>query len=492
MAQVCVIDDKELLRDSLAVALEREAHSVIAYADPIEALAEIKRDRFDVVLTDLKMPRMDGLTLLREIRAAGCDVPVVVMTAFATVATAVEAMKLGAHDYLQKPFEADTVAVVVERALEFNRLKRENEALRATVNDLHHARELIGCGPAMTSLREQIERVAGGSATVLITGESGAGKELVAWAIHRASPRGKRPMLCLNCAALSASLLESELFGHERGAFTGADRTRKGRFELADGGTLLLDEISEMAVPLQAKLLRVLQEGEFERVGSSTSRRADVRVIATTNRNLEEWVARKRFREDLFYRLNVLPIRVPALAERREDIPELLDYFLQRSGPGEGSSSLRIAPDALRLMMSYAWPGNVRELQNIACRAATLCTGGAVTAELIEPWLRTGTDSVRFGGAAVGSKPVNGFGPLRDGRMLEDMERHLIEQTLARFNGHRARSAKALGMGIRTLGMKLKQWRLEACRSDEVPERAKVAQDSQFSPIADRHSAGVP
>ncbi len=458
MSRICVVDDKEILRESLAAALEREDHTVSKFADPTEALAEIKERRFDLILSDLKMPRMDGLTLIREIRSAGCDTPIIMMTAYATVATAVEAMKLGAFDYMQKPFEADTVVVLVERALEHARLRRENEALRASVADLQRRHELIGSGPAMTALQEQLERVAASHATVLVTGESGTGKELVSAFIHRASPRADRPMLCLNCAALSASLLESELFGHERGAFTGADRTRKGRFELADGGTLLLDELSEMALPLQAKLLRVLQENEFERVGSSVTRRVDVRVIATTNRNLEEWVAQKRFRDDLYYRLNVLPVTVPALRDHVEDVEELAAYFLERAARHEGGAALEIDPDAMRALVAYSWPGNVRELENLCLRAGTLCKTGRITADLIEPWL----------GSRVPA--VEGLGPLRDGRMLEDMERRLIERTLTRFNGHRAKTAKALGMGVRTLGMKLKQWREES----QEPQRSLV------------------
>ena len=350
MAHVCVVDDKEILRESLLAALTREDHSVTTFADPVEALAEIKQEGFDLILSDLKMPRMDGLTLIREIRATGCDTPIIMMTAFATVTTAVEAMKLGAFDYIQKPFEADALLVLVERALEHARLRRENEALRTSVDDLRSKRQLVGSGAAMTRLREELDRVASSHATVLITGESGAGKELVASHIHRLSPRRNRPMLCLNCAALSANLLESELFGHERGAFTGADRTRKGRFELADKGALLLDEISEMALPLQAKLLRVLQEGEFERVGSSTTRRADVRVIATTNRDLDDWVARHRFRADLYYRLNVLPVAVPALRDRVEDIPELVEYFLDQTSAHDGSPRLRVPPQVMCLL----------------------------------------------------------------------------------------------------------------------------------------------
>ena len=449
MAHICVVDDKDILRDSVATVLQREDHTVAAFADPVEAVADIKKAGYDLILSDLKMPRMDGLRLIREVRAAGCETPIIMMTAYATVSTAVEAMKLGAFDYIQKPFEADALTVLVDRTLEHARLRRENEALRTTVADLRKDRRLIGSGRAMRTLCEQLDQVSGSHATTLISGESGTGKELVASYIHRASPRAEQPMLCLNCAALSANLLESELFGHERGAFTGADRTRKGRFELADGGTLFLDEVSEMAMPLQAKLLRVLQEGEFERVGSSVTRRADVRVIATTNRDLDEGVARKRFRADLFYRLNVLPVRVPPLRERIEDIPELVEYFFAQAAKRDGGPAKHLAPEALSLLSNHSWPGNVRELENLCCRAATLTRTDVITADLLEPWVRTGT------------RTLDGFGALREGRMLQDMERQLIERTLAQLNGHRAKSAKALGMGVRTLGMKLKQWRDE-------------------------------
>ncbi len=452
MAHIAVVDDKEISRDSLSTALAHEDHCVAAFADPLEALTATKGGAFDVILLDLRMPRMDGLTFIRELRGSGCDTPIIVMTAFATVATAVEAMKLGAFDYVQKSFEAEAITVLIERAIEHSRLRKENEALRTSVDDLRKRRTLVGTGRMMTALRRELDRVAASHATVLITGESGTGKELVASYIHQASPRAQRPMLCLNCAALSANLLESELFGHERGAFTGADRTRKGRFELADGGTLLLDEISEMAPPLQAKLLRVLQEGEFERVGSSTTLRADVRVIATTNRDLDDWVSQKRFRADLYYRLNVLPVSVPPLRDRAEDIPELVEFFLRQGTVHEGSATRSVTPGAMRLLGGYSWPGNVRELENLCRRAATLCSSEAIDADLIEPWLR----------ANPGAPGEPGVGTLREGRMLEDMERQLIERMLARYSGHRVKTAKALGMGVRTLGMKLKQWRDEA------------------------------
>ncbi|MBL8880218.1 MAG: sigma-54-dependent Fis family transcriptional regulator, partial [Phycisphaerales bacterium] len=325
MALVCVIDDQAMMRDSLVATLTAQEHEVHGFEHAQEALTAIRQRSFDVILTDLKMPGMDGVSLLRELRRLGIDTPVILMTAFASVQTAVEAIKLGAFDYVQKPFNSDEVAILIERAIRDRNMVRENEVMRRTIDDLDRDRKLIGEAPAMRPVIEKIQRVAQSSATVLITGESGTGKELIARAIHAASNRADAPMLCVNCAALSPTLLESELFGHEKGAFTGADRMHKGRFELADGGTLLLDEVSEIAPALQAKLLRVLQEREFERVGSSVTRRIDVRVIATTNRDLRQWCAKARFREDLFYRLSVLPIEVPALRERREDIATLID-----------------------------------------------------------------------------------------------------------------------------------------------------------------------
>ncbi len=462
MARVCVIDDKELIRESLAETLTREDHQVTTFADPVEALEAVRGGAFELVLSDLKMPRMDGISLIRELRGANCDTPVIMMTAFATVATAVEALKLGAVDYIQKPFEAEAITVQVERALQHARLRRDNEALRTSIDDLQATRRIIGDSETMNQLRQRIARSADSDATVLISGESGTGKELVARALHGKSRRADRPMLCLNCAALSGNLLESELFGHERGAFTGADRLRKGRFELADGGTLLLDEISEMALPLQAKLLRVLQEGEFERVGSSITRRAEVRVIATTNRSLGDWVAKKRFRADLYYRLNVLPLNVPALRERAEDIPELSAHFWSRIARREGRSAIRTKPEALALLQQYSWPGNVRELENLCERAAAMVPDGVVTASLIESWV------------SIGAQPAQEFSNLRHGRILEDAERQLIERTLGRYGGHRAKTAKALGIGVRTLGMKLKQWREEAAAAERVAALAGV------------------
>ncbi|NOX58264.1 MAG: sigma-54-dependent Fis family transcriptional regulator [Planctomycetes bacterium] len=454
MANICVVDDKELLRESLAATLEREDHRVTAFGRPDEALPAITQNQYDVVLTDLKMPGMDGVSMLREMRAAGCETPVIVMTAFGSVASAVDAMKLGASDYIQKPFDADMIVVQVERAMKQARVVAENEALRTNANDMQALRQMIGDSDAMIETRIKIARVAASQGTVLVSGESGTGKELVARAIHSASRRASKPMMCLNCAALSENLLESELFGHERGAFTGADRARKGRFEMADEGTLLLDEISEMALPLQAKLLRVLQEGEFERVGSSLTRRASVRIVATTNRDLKEWVRSGQFREDLYYRLHVLPITIAPLRSRVEDVPLLTSHFLAQIARRDGSEPARFEKSAITLLKAYNWPGNVRELENVCERAATLSTERLIPADLIENWL---VNTSQSGGA---------FSSLRHGRMLEDMERSLIEHALEQHGGHREKSAKALGMGVRTLGMKLKQWREESKRSE--------------------------
>jgi transcriptional regulator with GAF, ATPase, and Fis domain len=340
--------------------------------------------------------------------------------------------------------------------------------MRRRIEDLDgSACTLIGESPTMRPVREKIERVAQSSATVLITGESGTGKELIARAIHAASPRSAEPMLCVNCAALSATLLESELFGHEKGAFTGADRLRKGRFELADGGTLLLDEVSEIDLGLQSKLLRVLQEREFERVGSSVTRRVDVRLIATTNRDLRDWAAKARFREDLYYRLSVLPIEVPPLRERREDIPLLLDAFVQRIAEREARERPKFTRQTLDMLVSYNWPGNVRELQNLCERVCVLEAGREVAPGAVQPLLAGPIKS-----ASMLAEKIE----YRDGQILADAERDLIMQTLRRFDGHREKTARALGIGLRTLGLKIKRWREEGSFEELRSRRVQLVQ----------------
>ena len=447
MARILVVDDQDMMRDSLSATLSREGHDVQALPDPQVAIARLTAGRFDLLISDVKMPKMTGVELLSEAKRLRPELPVVLMTAFATVATAVEAMKLGAYDYIQKPFDGEEIKLLVDRTLEHSRLKLENQAYRS-IADTVSAKPLIGGGMAMGEVKRKIELVARSNATVLIRGESGTGKEVVARAIHVASPRRDRPMLAVNCASLSENLLESELFGHERGAFTGADKLRRGRFELADGGTLLLDEISEIAPSLQAKLLRVLQESAFERVGSSLTQMVDVRVIATTNRQLESAVSEGSFRQDLYYRLNVVPIDLPPLRDRLEDIPELARHFLSQSSKREKAPFRHIESEAIRLLQKYQWPGNVRELQNIMERASVLeSEPGLVRAETIEPWLK--------------AKPRQATPELLVGMPLADIEKQVILSTLQQFKGHRVRTASALGIGVRTLGMKLKRWREE-------------------------------
>src|SRR3954447_9603739 len=430
MARILVCDDQEMMRDSLASTLVREGHEVTAANDGGLALQRLSSAKFDLLITDLKMPRMTGIELLAEAKKLRPEMPVVIMTAFATVQTAVDAMKQGAYEYIQKPFDGDEIKLLVDRTLEHNRLIKENAALRSIAETAMAPRPLIGSGVGMDEIRKKIELVARKNATVLIRGESGTGKELVARAIHTESDRKDRPFLAVNCAALSENLLESELFGHEKGAFTGADKLRRGRFELADGGTLLLDEVSEIAPALQAKLLRVLQESQFERVGSSMTQQVDVRVVATSNRDLEKEVDAGKFRQDLFYRLNVIPIDLPPLRDRADDIPELCRHFLHLIAKREKAAFRHIEPEAVRILQKYNWPGNIRELQNIIERASVLETDPAVIrAETIEPWLK-GRAAAR-GAADLAGKP------------LADVEKQVILSTLERFKGHRMKTAHA-------------------------------------------------
>lgn len=495
MSTVLVVDDKEMLRDSVSQTLARAGFDVATAADANSALEQIARRRPDAVVTDLKMPGPGGggLDLLEQARTIDDAIPFVVMTAFGTVETAVRAMKLGAFDYVTKPFEGDELVISVKRAVEHARLVRENAVLRSTVETDRTGSSggaesssvglgrVIGESSAMRRVKQQILAVAESQGTVLICGESGTGKEVVARAVHELSARGGPnggAFLAFNCAALSENLLESELFGHERGAFTGAERLRKGRFELADRGSLLLDEISEVSPRIQAKLLRVLQERCFERVGSSLSIGIDVRVIATSNRDLPKSVARGDFRQDLFFRLNVLPIHLPPLRDRLEDVAALVRHFAAMVARREGKAPREFSDDCLTAMQCYNWPGNVRELQNVVERAAVLSRGEQVERALIEPWLcaaETGEPASHMlatsanghhDGILVERKPhLNGVAgengsmiPV-EGRALEEIERDAIVRTLTRFHGHRQQTARALGIGVRTLGLKLKKWK---------------------------------
>ena len=481
MSRILIVDDKEMMRDSVATTLARKGHAITVANSGSVALQKIGSRSFDAVITDLQMPGMDGIELLEQIQAQDEQMPVVLMTAFGTIETAVAAMKQGAYDYITKPFTGDELLVAVERAIERSKLLRENAVLRAEaslggVSTFGKGRTMIGNGPAMAALQERMRLIADSHGTVLISGESGSGKEIAARWIHDHSPRAKAPFLALNCAALSTNLLESELFGHERGAFTGADKLRKGRFELADGGTLLLDEISEIAPEVQAKLLRVLQEKTFERVGSSTARAVDVRVIATTNRDLKEEVGLGSFRQDLYFRLHVLPLCMPPLRDHPEDISALASHFLTEVARREGKPVKQMARETIDLLQRYGWPGNVRELQNICERAAVLTPDEVVSAGLLEGWLNAPVTAegqreshslqpekatATIETTAWTANPVSDLRRLicNGERKLDDIEREVIVATLEENRGHRQRSAKALGIGVRTLGLKLKKWK---------------------------------
>lgn len=495
---VLVVDDKEMMRDSVGSTLTRVGFAVRTAVDARSALKEIAVKRPDVVVTDLNMPGMTGVDLVAEVKAIDEDMPVILMTAFGTVETAVQAMKNGAYDYITKPFEGDEMIIAVKRALSHAAVVKENAILKANARCNQALTgptgldRIIGRSTAIRKVREQVRAVASSHGTVLITGESGVGKEVVAHAVHDLSPRHDSAYLAVNCAALNESLLESELFGHERGAFTGADKMRKGRFELADNGSLLLDEVSEVSPQIQAKLLRVLQERAFERVGSSTTIGVDVRVIATSNRDLPKASAMGEFRQDLFYRLNVLPIVIPPLRDRLEDVQPLAEYFVEKITNRDGRRSMRMSEGAIELMGSYQWPGNVRELQNICERAVVLSDPKAteIGRATLEPWLMESRPvqkamPLRVAGNGIVqevSAPLPSYSPPeqmasfaepkmdhRPGdRTLSVIEREEIVATLQRFNGHRQKTAKALGIGVRTLGLKLKKWKEESLVSPNL------------------------
>ena len=455
--RVLVVDDHAQARQSMADILRRAGHRVDCCSSAAEALQRIPHEPFDCILTDLKMPGMNGVEFIIQLEHRRYGAQVVMVTAHASVATAVDAMRHGAFDYIEKPFELDKLEQLVAQAIRHGRLVQDKSSPASDPRGLGDAPApeppvMIGSSPPMQALRARIDQVAPNGETVLITGESGTGKELVAQAVHAASHRCHGPLVSLNCPVLSAHLMESELFGHERGAFTGADRPRTGRFELADGGSILLDEVTEIDLPLQAKLLRVLQEKSFERVGSSQTVRVDVRVLATTNRDLAGAVAAGRFRQDLYYRLAVVPLAVPPLRQRREDVPELVEHFLCRSAKRLQQEPCALDRSAMDLLVRYDWPGNVRELENIVTRASVLFAGATVTADELGRWLLAGPQAE--GGDASG----DAGGEMPIGLSLEEMERRLIEATLERFGGHRERTAKALGIGVRTLCGKLRQY----------------------------------
>jgi two-component system, NtrC family, response regulator AtoC len=444
--RVLVVDDEEGIRSFLVEALTDDGHEVVAAEDGQAALARLERETFHLLITDLRMPGMDGMELLGKARGLQPDLEVIVLTAYGSVGTAVEAMRRGAYDYLQKPLSGpDEIRLVAARALERRRLLATHQDGQAATE------ELVARDPIMRAVLEVLDRAAPTDATVLLSGESGTGKELAARRLHAGSHRASGPFVPVNCAALSASLLESELLGHEKGAFTGALAQRRGRFELADGGTLFLDEVSEIRPELQAKLLRVLQERRFERVGGTRTIQVDVRIVAATNRDLQAEMAAGRFREDLFHRLAVFPVRLPALRERPADVPVLAEHLLRRAAARLARPGLTLQADALAALGAYPWPGNVRELSNALERAAILARTDEIHAAdlLLGPAPeRAVRASPSQSTAAQAPAPVDGT--------LAQMERRAILAALQAEGGHRKRAAARLGIGLRTLYDKLK------------------------------------
>jgi len=439
---ILVIDDEFSIRDSLQIYLSRAGYKVTTAETAKAGLEKLSAEEFHLLITDLRLPDMDGIKVINESKKINPDIHCIMITAFGTVETAIDAMRHGAFDYIQKPFKLEELEVRINRALNERERAREVEYLRTRVKDDQLAESVLCKSPVMAQLYELVKRVSKTDSICLISGESGVGKEVVARMIHELSPRFREPMLCVNCAALSAGLLESELFGHEKGAFTGADQLRRGRFELADKGTLMLDEVSEINLNLQAKLLRVLQEKSFERVGSSQLRKSDVRVIATTNRDLAKEVQKGSFRQDLFYRLNVVPIKVPPLRDHIDDVPDMVKSFINKSR----FKAKKFSDSAVKMILKYSWPGNIRELKNVVERALILSASDTVAAEIIEPWLESQALITR------GSEYLSSF----VGVPLEEIESQLIELNLKHFGGNKQKTADALGITSRTLHNKLK------------------------------------
>jgi DNA-binding NtrC family response regulator len=442
--RVLVVDDHAAVRESVIDVLRQSGYVAEGLSSAVEALPLLERQSFDVVITDLQMPGIDGLEFIRQISQRRLPTQVIMITAHATIVSAVEAMRFGAFDYLEKPFDVNRLERLVAQALQRQRLC-EPDGAKPTSSDCNDDLGMVGKSVAMRQLRERILQVAPTDETVLICGESGTGKELVARAIHELSRRAAGPLVNLNCPALAPQLAESELFGHRRGAFTGADADRTGRFELAFGGAILLDEITEIDLPLQAKLLRVLQERTFEPVGSSETRTADVRVIASTNRDLAAEIAAGRFREDLYYRLAVVPLELPPLRARGDDVLLLTSHFLNRAAQRLNRKRLELADDACQLLVAYHWPGNVRELENLITRACVLNVGAEISAADIRPWLQQ-------------PDAVNDSTPKTTGASLDEMERAMIVATLERCGGNRGKAAASLGIGVRTLSGKLRAY----------------------------------
>ena len=447
-ASILLVDDDVAHRTMLKVNLLGEGYRVNEVSDGDEVLPFLDGHEVDLIVLDMKMARMDGLTTLSLLLQAGQTVPVIMLTAFSSIESAVDAMKKGAFDYIAKPVDIEELKLLIIRALSFKSLSEENKTLKNRLGEQFSFSNIIGKSPAMQEMFATLSMVAPTDATVLITGESGTGKELIANALHQNSQRSNLPFIKLNCAALNENLLESELFGHEAGAFTGAAGRRKGRFELAHKGTLFLDEIGDMSLQTQAKILRVLQEGEFERLGGSETVRVDVRLLAATHQNLLEMIEKETFRQDLYFRLSVVPVNLPALRERTIDIPELVNHFLRRFAEKNRKDIKGLHPESLNLLMQYSWPGNIRELENTIERAVILCLGEHIVPQELPQHLLS--EDVR---AMKRSEDDEGF-------TLRDMEREVIKSTLEKTGNNRSQAAKKLGVARQTLLNKIKEYGL--------------------------------
>jgi DNA-binding NtrC family response regulator len=446
-ASILVVDDEERVRNLLSRLLGEEGYQVTAVASGEEALRMFEEDSYEVVLTDLMMPGMSGIDLLEQIRRINPEAEVILLTAHGTVDSAVEAMRKGAFHYLSKPFKLDEVRVYVQKAVEESRNQKELMGLRREVRQRFEFSNIIGKSKSMQEVFELIRRVARSNSTVLVQGKSGTGKELVAKAIHYNSPRSVQPFVAINCSAITETLLESELFGHMKGSFTGAVANKKGLFEEAQGGTIFLDEIGEISAALQVKLLRVLQDHEIRRVGGNQSLKVDVRVIAATNRDLAEAVRQKEFRDDFYYRLNVVTIHLPSLKDRTEDIPLLAQHFLAKYAKEAGVSVSQISKEAMRSLMQYSWPGNIRELENVIERAITLGAEGEIRPEDLPDQLRR-----EEGGITLDAIPVE--------MSMEEVEKAHIERVLRHTGGQVSQAARLLGIDRRTIYRKMQAYNI--------------------------------
>jgi len=444
--RILVVDDEPAQRELVGGFLRKHGFDVVEVGGGREAVARFKQEAFDLVLTDQRMPDLSGLELLEAVRSTSPETAVVIITAYGTIETAVSAVKAGAADYLTKPLNLDDLLHRVHRVRERQRLVAENRELREALAERHRVEGIIGDSGRMQEVLSLVRRVAPSDATVLIRGESGTGKELIARALHYASPRAAGPLVKVNCAALAESLLEAELFGHEKGAFTGAVAGRKGRFELADGGSIFLDEIGDLPPHLQVKLLRVLQEREFERVGSSRPIKVDVRLLAATHRNLEALVREGRFREDLYYRINVVTIVLPPLRERREDLPPLIEHFLSAFAGKNGKTVRGLTREAREALLRYDYPGNIRELENLMERAVVLTRDDVIGVEDLPLTLETPAPGSGEGAGLIAA--------------VEGLERRMIQEALAKADGTQTRAAELLGISERVLRYKLRKYGL--------------------------------